>query len=136
MENENELIAAPQTNALQFCSMQANTTEEKAALFNAVNNPDEVLAAHIGDTILITDVFVGTYDKVNKETGEVTTGRRIILLDDTGKTYFTGSSGIYLALQKLTAIFGQPHWEEPIPIKIRQVNSKGHNILTFDVCYE
>ena len=53
-----------------FCSFRAETVEEKAALYNAMNAPDVQIADHIGNIINMRDIIVEAVD-LPDETGEL-----------------------------------------------------------------
>ena len=71
---------------------------------------------------------------VDEGTGEVvgtTSKYRIILFDNEGKTYATGSYGIYNALLMIFDIFGEPSKEHPIKVKVsKKATANGHSTLT------
>ena len=61
----------------------------------------------------------------------VVIGSRHFLFDDEGKTYATGSYGIYNALTMIFEIFGEPSKEHPIKVKVsKKATSNGHSTLT------
>ena len=57
---------------LSFSSLRAETDEEKANLFNAINNPEKRLADCINMKIHAKDLFIEVVNCTNEETGEVT----------------------------------------------------------------
>ena len=66
-------VAVDMTTAqMQYTSMQASTREEKAAMFNAMNNPDKRLADCINMQIRAKDLYIEIVNCTNEETGEVT----------------------------------------------------------------
>ena len=110
--------------------MVADTPEEKATLFNAMNNPDERIADHINETIAVKDLYCEVVQCVNQETGEVSTCPRIVLIDDKGKSYASVSLGIYSAMKKLMSIYGQPTWDKPIKVKVMQISKGTRKMLS------
>ena len=58
MDDNNNFVVDLTTRTTQYCSMVANTPEEKAVLFNAMNNPANRLGDCINQTIKVKDVFV------------------------------------------------------------------------------
>jgi len=116
-----------------FCSLPATTREEKAALFNAMSNPDERLGDHINEIILIKDVFAETIQLTNEETGEIQNVPRIVLIAADGTSYAATSTGIFSALKRVFQLFGTPTWEEPIPVKVLQVTRKERKLLTLAI---
>lgn len=116
-----------------FCSMAANSPEEKANLFNATNNPAHRIADYINSTIHIKDVFCEIVNVTNRETGEVSQCPRVVLIDDKGEGYQAVSFGVFSALKKLMQVYGVPTWEPAIPVKVQQISKGTNKMLTFSV---
>lgn len=133
MEADKALISGLNSRNISFCSMVANTLEEKANLYNAMNNPTDRLADHINEVINVKDIFVEVVELESETTGNKEKAPRIVLIDDAGLSYACVSFGIYNALRKLISIYGQPTWTTPIPIKIRQISKNNRSLLTLDV---
>lgn len=121
------------TAKTQFCSMVATTDEERAQLFNAMNNPDERLADCINMQIKAKDLYVEIVNCTNEETGEVTAVPRIVIIDENGKSYQCVSIGIYSALKKVIQVYGAPTWEKPITLEVKQVSKGTRKMLTLNV---
>ena len=127
-------ISVDMTSAqLAFSSLQATTDEEKAQLFNAINNPEKRLADCINMTIKAKDLFVEVVNCTNEETGEVTACPRIVIIDDKGVAYQAVSLGIYSALKKVIQIFGTPTWAKPIALEVKQVTKGTRKMLTLNI---
>lgn len=123
------------TRRTSYCSLTAQTEEDKAVLFNAMNAPDQRLKEHINEVIRLKDIFVEVVYCTNKETGVVSPAPRIVLIDDGGVSYQCVSKGIFGAVKKLFAVFGEPQtWANPIPVKVKQiVLAKDKNVLSLEV---
>lgn len=123
------------TRRTSYCSLTAQTEEEKAVLFNAMNAPDQRLKEHINEVIRLKDIFVEVVYCTNEETGVVSPAPRIVLIDDNGVSYQCVSKGIFGAVKKLFAVYGEPqNWADPIPVKIKQIIlSKDKNVLSLEV---
>lgn len=127
-------VAIDMTTAkTQFCSMMAQTEDERASLFNAMNNPDKRLADCINMTINAKDIYVEVVDCTNEETGEVRACPRIVIIDDKGVSYQAVSLGIYSALKKVIQVYGAPTWATPIKLKVVQVSKGTRKMLTLNV---
>lgn len=127
-------IALDMTTAkTQFTSVVATTDEEKASLFNAMNNPDKRLADCINMTIKAKDLYIEVVNCTNEETGEVTACPRIVIIDDKGVSYQCVSVGIYSALKKLIQVYGAPTWETPLKLAVKQISKGNRKMLTLDV---
>lgn len=132
MEDDNNFImslTAPKNEC--FCSIVANTAEEKKALFNATNNPDHRLKEFVNKPIKVKDVFVEVVECTNRETGEVRKCPRIVLIDDKGVSYTAVSIGVFSALRKLFTIYGTPDtWEKPLTLTPKTIEKDKFSILT------
>lgn len=120
-------------NLAAFCSVKAESMEDKALVFNAANNPQHKIADFINKKIMLRDVYAETLELVNKETGECDKAPRIVLIDDKGEAYECVSVGMFSALKKLIATFGEPTWEQPIPVVVKQEKVANGSMLTLSV---
>lgn len=121
------------SNLAAFCSVNAETMEEKALVFNAANNPQHKISDFINKKIMVRDVYAETLELVNKETGEVDKAPRIVLIDANGEAYECVSVGMFSALKKLIATFGEPTWKQPIPVVVKQEKVANGSMLTLSV---
>lgn len=127
-------VAVDMTSAqMQYTSMKAATKEEKAAMFNAMNNPDKRLADCINMQIAARDLYIEIVNCTNEETGEVTACPRIVIIDTNGVSYQCVSIGIYSALKKVIQVFGAPTWEEPVILEVKQISKGTRKMLTLNV---
>lgn len=118
---------------LSFSSLKAETDEEKASLFNAINNPEKRLSDCINMKIRAKDLFIEVVNCTNEETGEITACPRIVIIDDKGVSYQAVSLGIYSALKKVIQIFGAPTWDKPIVLEVKQVTKGTRKMLTLNI---
>ena len=116
-----------------FSSLVAVTDEDKADMFNAINNPDKRLADCINMTINAKDLFIEVVNCTNEETGEITACPRIVIVDDKKVSYQAVSVGIYSALKKIVQIYGSPTWEKPIKLMVKQITKGNRKMLTLNV---
>lgn len=115
-----------------YSSLIPKDKKEETILFNAINNPDYKISDFINTEIVVQDVICEMVQCTNKETGEVSSVPRIILITPDNETYQAVSIGIYNSMKKVFAIKGLPEtWAEPIKIKIQQVTRGERKILTF-----
>ena len=121
------------TAQTSFSSLKANTDEEKADLFNAINNPEKRLSDCINMTIKAKDLYIEVVNCTNEETGVVTACPRIVIIDENGVSYQAVSLGIYSALKKVIQIFGVPTWENPISLEVKQVTKGTRKMLTLNI---
>lgn len=122
------------TRATQYCSMKAESDKEKAALFNATNNPDFRLADMINMEVRVKDVFVEAVHCTNRDTGEVNVCPRVVLIDDKNVGYQCVSIGVFSAIKKLFGIYGEPmYWSAPIKMIVKQITKGERQMLTLNV---
>ena len=135
MDDDTNYIVDLTERTTSYCSMVAQTTEDKAVLYNAMNAPDKRLKDCINLDINIKDVFVEVVNCINKETGIVEKCPRTVIIDDKGVGYQCVSLGVFSALKKLFAVYGEPSvWDKPLKVKVKQINkSADKNILTLEV---
>lgn len=127
------IVADMTTAKTQFTSMIAQTDEERAKLFNAMNNPDKRLADCINMEIKAKDLYIEVVNCTNEETGEVTACPRIVIIDDKGVSYQAVSIGIYSALKKVIQVYGAPTWEKPVKLAVKQITKGNRKMLTLNV---
>lgn len=136
-ENNNLQITDRINENVKRCTLDLDSEDNQVLLYNVLNGDADAL---LNDMVDQTITMVGAYmDKhpapvVDEGTGEVigtTSKYRIIIFDDEGKTYATGSYGIYNALQMIFDIFGEPTDKHPIKVKVsKKATSNGHSTLT------
>lgn len=132
-DNGEHFIADLTQRQTMFCSFNPQDPKGKAQLFKAMNNPDKRLGDCINMTILAKDLFCEVVKCVNKETGEVDQCPRIVIIDEDGVGYQAVSLGVFSAVKKLMGVFGQPTWETPIPLVIKQITKGEKKLLTLDI---
>ena len=106
-----------------YSSVKANSPEEKKKIYNALESCDVLLNDIVGTEINIKDFYIEeNYKEETSETGETkeVVKFRTILFDTEGKTYATGSYGIYNALRKICLVYGYPTWEEGVLVRVEK----------------
>lgn len=125
--------AMSQNGSQAYSSMRSGTVKEKAALYNAMSNPDHKVGDYINKTLVIKDIYVESIELTDEETGEVQIAPRIVLIDKDGVTYQAVSKGVFNALSRLIQTFGEPTWEEGLPCIVRQISLGRNQMLTLEV---
>lgn len=116
MEN-NELQLFSQAQSAGYCSIKAESEEEKIKLLNALENCDFLLNDIAPKEIEVKDVLIQQYEKDVE--GEKKTKYRTILFDTEGKTYITTSNFFFYALSKIFNVLGTPDkWQKPHTFEI------------------
>lgn len=118
---------------VQYCSMIAETEEQKTILYNAMNNPEKRIADCINETISVKEIFIEVVFPVNEKTGESNACPRIVLIDADGIGYQAVSLGLYGAIRKAISAFGEPNtWSAPRQFKVKQITKGEKKLLTLD----
>lgn len=116
-----------------YSSFIAESNDDKAKLYNALNSPEVRIADHIGKEINVKDVIIEPVEIVDEKTGEVRTTPRVTLIDVNGHTFTATSYGIYNSLKRIFGLYGSPTWEEGIPVRVRQITNGANRIFTLDI---
>ena len=105
-----------------YSSVKANNVEERKNIYNALEKCDVLLNDIVGTEINIKDFYIEERHKeeTDESTGEVKTitKYRTILFDTEGKTYATGSYGVYNALRRICMVYGEPTWSEGVMVRV------------------
>lgn len=113
-----------------FYSMTAETTEQKIALYNAINTPDARLSDSINMEIKIKDLLVEIIELADQNTGEMIKVPRTIIVDTEGKTYQCVSIGVFSSLKRIINLFGEPTWEQGVPVTVKQITKGQKSLLS------
>lgn len=116
-----------------YSSFVAESNNDKAKLYNALNSPEVRIADHIGKEVNVKDVIIEPVDIVDEKTGEARTTPRVTLIDVNGHTYTATSYGIYNSLKRIFGLYGSPTWEDGIPVRVRQITKGANRIFTLDI---
>lgn len=120
--NNNELMLNNSKQKI-YSSVKAETVEDKKKIYNALESCDVLLNDIVGTEINVKDFYIeeNQHEEIdeNGETKNVIKFRTI-LFDTEGKTYATGSYGIYNALRKICLVYGYPTWDEGILVRVEK----------------
>lgn len=127
----NNTVLYDLNNAESYCSIKGDTREAKVAMYNAINSPDHKLSDFVGKKLNIKDISIERVENPSDETGEMVANARVVPIDENGESYTCVSSGIYSAIKKLVAVFGEPTWEPALPVEIQNLSTKrGRKTMT------
>lgn len=127
----NNTVLTDLNNTESYCSIKGDTREALVAMYNAINSPDHKLSDFVGKKLNIKDISIERVENMNDETGEMAANARVVLIDDNGESYTCVSSGIYSAIKKLVAVFGEPTWEPALPVEVQNLSTKkGRKTMT------
>ena len=119
-----------------YSSLKSGTMLEKARLYNAMSNPDHKVGDFINQTIVVKDVYVEAIELTDDDTGDTQIAPRVVLIDTNGKAYQAVSRGVFNALTRLIQTFGEPTWEDGLPLRVRQISLGKNQMLTLEVDVE
>ena len=127
----NNTVLTDLNNTESYCSIKGDSREALVAMYNAINSPDHNLSDFVGNKLNIKDISIERVENMNDETGEMIANARVVLIDENGESYTCVSSGIYSAIKKLVAVFGEPTWEPALPVEIQNLSTKkGRKTMT------
>lgn len=127
----NNTVLTDLNNTESYCSIKGDSREALVAMYNAINSPDHKLSDFVGKKLNIKDISIERVENMNDETGEMAANARVVLIDENGESYTCVSSGIYSAIKKLVAVFGEPTWEPALPVEIQNLSTKkGRKTMT------
>lgn len=107
-----------------YCSMQAVDNKARVTLFNACTNPAKI-ADMINKRIKVLHVYVEIIQVMSEQSGEMVNAPRVILIDEQGKGYQAVSNGIYNAVKRMFALFGDPSdWDSAHTVEVQHVSLK------------
>ena len=120
---ENNEIMLSNNNQKIYSSIKASSVEEKKKLYNALEKCDALLNDIVGSEINIKDFYVE--ERIVTEDDEDGNEKsvvkyRTILFDTDGKSYATGSYGVYNALRRIVMVYGTPTWTEGVLVKVEK----------------
>lgn len=139
MMNDNGLALSQDIVSSQqmYCSMKAESTEQRTALFNAMTNPTGRLSDLINTEINVVDIYC---EMVHMTSTDQNTGEyieqdvpRTVLITESGESYSCVSMGVYSAIKKLIALFGEPTWNPPLKLMVKQIKKGKNNILNLEL---
>lgn len=140
MENKNELVVLTtqmdnENESRKLTTLDLTKNENKILLYNALQNCDLLLSDCKGEKIKMCNVYIEEYKKDNfdEKTGEVkkVSKFRTIIFDENGKSYATGSYGVYNSVRQIVGIFGNPSIESPIEVEIgeREIDKNKKSLI-------
>lgn len=118
-----------------FSSFVPKTFDEQIDFYNMINAPAKKLGDFINMNISIKHVYAEECEYLDKETGELIPGVRIVLIDAQNVSYSTSSKGVFNCLTKIFKIFGHPAvWAAPINVMVKQITpSENRRVLLLEM---
>lgn len=144
MENKEvlDLAVNEETSILDFSNTRKNSDvdvttfsniKDKKKLFNLQSHVDVMINDCVGESLRVKEVLIRKFEKplkepvVDEETGEILKDKEVnyscVLIDDTGKSYATGSKTFIINLLTYLGDFeGSKELDKGIDIKIVKVS--------------
>lgn len=122
-----------------YCTMTAADNKARVTLYNATQNAEK-LSTMINVPIKLLHVYaeviqINRKDAKGNPTGEIISAPRVVLIDETGKGFYSVGSGIYDNVKRIFAMFGHPGtWEKPHTVVCTNVDlGNGKHTYNLDV---
>lgn len=119
---ENIINGMNNAQCAMFCSFQPDTREGKARMLNATNDGNPLMD-NVGKEIPLQDVVIMPVEVINDDES-TSVCPRVSLLSADGEVYTAVSWGCYKALQKIYAVYGTLHFDDPLIIEAKRVKTK------------
>lgn len=136
--NNNQLqtgIFGGEQKVKKATSIDLSNEHDTDMLLNAMQDVDFKINDCIGQEIICIAAYLQEFnvDSFNEETGEQIARKKhtLMLFDENGKSYVTGSNACYMSFADIVSVKGMPTRENPlklIPIKV-DAKEKGHSYL-------
>lgn len=130
MENEISTITndAPEFSRGMYCSIHAETQEDRLDIYEAVSNSLS-LDDMVGKAVEVENVIIQPVEMTDNATGEIMQRNRIVLITPKGDAYGCTSTGVETSMKNLFSIVGCPPWNPAIKFDV--VKKQGRNGYKF-----
>lgn len=128
LENE-ENVAMEKAEERNYMTTKkvTSTLKDKKLLFNLNDHVDFKLNDMEGKTIKLKNIVIKTYEKTDKETGEISNSIVTVLLDESNTSYVTASKLFAMRVRELIECYGEDlekALEDGIDIRITKTEHK------------
>lgn len=108
-----------------YCSLAAETKEEQAVIYNAMQNPTHKLSDFINQRVTFSNVFMEQVEITDEDGEEIPVKAvRTVLITPDGEGIVATSNGVARSMYNLFKIFGTPeNWEDDMSVIVRQVET-------------
>lgn len=117
------------TSSLVYSSFSGNDKKSKIKLYNAINGDGGRIKEAINKKLEVVDVVIIPAEVVNEDGTRSVVPRCTLVLKD-GTCMNSTSWGVYKALQKVMAVFGDLHFAEDDPLIVIPAEIKTKNGFT------
>lgn len=98
--------------------------DEAGKVIGLVQGKATPLSELIGKEIAVRHIVAHRVELVDEDTGEISTGDRIVLVDSAGQAYGSVSDGIRRSLSLIMQVYGKPPWTPPLRLSVDQLNTR------------
>ena len=121
-------IDAPDMVKGMYCSIHADTQEDRLDIYEAVSNSLS-LDDMVGKVVEVESVIIQPVEMTDNATGEIMQRNRIVLITPKGDAYGCTSTGVETSMKTLFSIVGCPPWNPAIKFEV--VKKQGRNGYKF-----
>lgn len=116
-------------------SIDVTSPEGGLQAFAAMGDPVSLSDVEDGTVINLMNYIVRDATFADVNTGETRLGVAVYLVDESGQSYITVSSGIFTRLSELVNLVPSHPWgEKPLPIRVKMKDiGKGRRVRTFNL---
>lgn len=119
---------APDMVKGMYCSIHAETQEDRLDIYEAVSNSLS-LDDMVGKVVEVENVIIQPVEMTDTATGEIMQRNRIVLITPKGDAYGCTSTGVETSMKNLFSIVGCPPWNPAIKFEV--VKKQGRNGYKF-----
>ena len=114
-------------------SLDLTNPNNRVVLLKAMQDCDARLTENVNVPIKVCDYLAHDVEITSRETGELITVTRLVLIDDKGCTYETTGNTLLKSIQTVAYAFGPPPWNPPITMMVRTKKRGERSIYFFEV---
>jgi hypothetical protein len=114
----------------EFSSVKAETKADKIWLMNVFEGSEDSangLKNHVGKQIVVADIILRPYDRINEDSGQQEFGVLTYLITPEKQVFVTSSKSVYFTIKNIMDLFGKPNEPEWENITVKVGKEKGTN---------
>lgn len=117
-------------SARMATSLDLTEPNNRVKMLRAMQDCDARLTECVNMDIAAVDYVAHDVDLTSKETGEVVTATRLVLIDADGMCYECVSATLLKSLQTVSFAFGPPPWNPPLTLTVK-TKKRGERSIYF-----
>lgn len=132
-ETGGELIRWERTQSAVLSTIDTSTDEGKTRYLKCLTSPTFRAKARVGEKLPVVDFFLHRVERVNKETGEVVPGLRLVFVLDDGRTVATSSEPVMKTWYHVANLYGRKTYSPPLVVTLKAMPcGNGHEFLDIE----